>query len=289
MAKPKPQNPAAKSADMRFFRPDYNDFLACSEELSLSKAAETLGKRQSALSKVVKKLESELGYTVFVRTNSGIRLTDRGAELRQGLLRLREASAEIFESDRKDDEPSGELSIGCHNSLAIWALPKILPVIMREFPLLSPVTSLERSTVILDKVASHELDLGLVAGHVKTQGLISRLIKTESVAGFSKAPKHDRVLVYNPDTIMKSSMLAKFGSYKKIAIRDYEVIASVAAESGFLGLMPESVGTRYRLRQATPALLTAEISIVYRKEKLNSSGKKIVLDRIVESVSSKIS
>lgn len=53
-------------------------FVVCAETKSFSRAAEELFTTQPNVSKVIRSLEAELGFTIFVRKNRGIALTPKG-------------------------------------------------------------------------------------------------------------------------------------------------------------------------------------------------------------------
>lgn len=53
-------------------------FVVCAETKSFSRAAEELFTTQPNVSKVIRSLEAELGFTIFVRKNRGIDLTPKG-------------------------------------------------------------------------------------------------------------------------------------------------------------------------------------------------------------------
>jgi DNA-binding transcriptional LysR family regulator len=59
-------------------------FVAVAEELSFTRAAKTLGIRQSTASKIVRELERELDVELFERTTHEVRLTPAGATLLDG-------------------------------------------------------------------------------------------------------------------------------------------------------------------------------------------------------------
>ncbi len=59
----------------------FNEFLALSEQLNFSRAAEKLGMNQSVLSRHIKQLEEELGVPLFTRTTQKMELTPYGAAL----------------------------------------------------------------------------------------------------------------------------------------------------------------------------------------------------------------
>ena len=53
-------------------------FLEIAREENMTKAAARLHISQPSLSKEIKKLEEELGHTLFVRTNKSMHLTHKG-------------------------------------------------------------------------------------------------------------------------------------------------------------------------------------------------------------------
>ena len=48
---------------------------------SINKAAEKMGVSQSALSKTISDLENELGVIIFMRTSTGVLITEAGQEV----------------------------------------------------------------------------------------------------------------------------------------------------------------------------------------------------------------
>ena len=63
-------------------------FLAVCEEKSINKAAKTTFISVQGLSRMIKKIEAELGAEVLVRTQQGIELTDQGRILEKHPLFL---------------------------------------------------------------------------------------------------------------------------------------------------------------------------------------------------------
>ncbi len=98
-------------------------FLAIAEESSISSAADLLRMSQPALSRNLKKLEQDLGVTLFTREARGIKLTSEGAFVRE------RAQAIVAMADRMERELhtvhsrlTGSVAIGCAETLSMTLL-----------------------------------------------------------------------------------------------------------------------------------------------------------------------
>lgn len=98
-------------------------FLAIAEESSISSAADLLRMSQPALSRNLKKLEQDLGVTLFTREALGIKLTPEGAFVRE------RAQAIVAMADRMERELhtvhsrlTGSVAIGCAETLSMTFL-----------------------------------------------------------------------------------------------------------------------------------------------------------------------
>src|SRR4051812_45656346 len=63
------------------FSREFSCFLAVAKDLNLTRAAEKLGIQQAGLTKVIQKLERQLGFELFFRSNTGLVLTPTGRSL----------------------------------------------------------------------------------------------------------------------------------------------------------------------------------------------------------------
>lgn len=89
-------------------------FVVCADVRSFSKAAKVLYTTQPNVSKVIKSLESKLGFMVFNRENKGITLTNKGKRAyayASKILDQEKHLAEIYQLDEKE-----ELNISCNPS-----------------------------------------------------------------------------------------------------------------------------------------------------------------------------
>jgi DNA-binding transcriptional LysR family regulator len=70
-------------------------FVAVAEELHFGHAAARIHIAQSPLSRIIQKLESELGTPLFVRNNRNVRLTPAGEALLDGARELLELADRV--------------------------------------------------------------------------------------------------------------------------------------------------------------------------------------------------
>ena len=97
-------------------------FIETAKKRSLSKASEVLHMTQPALSKQMKKLENDLGATLFIRSASGVELTKAG----EILFRESEdilSKVHAVERSIRASEEQGNITIGTWQSMAAFYLP----------------------------------------------------------------------------------------------------------------------------------------------------------------------
>jgi DNA-binding transcriptional LysR family regulator len=110
-------------------------FLGVYHAGSYQKAAEQLYLPQSTVSNRIKQLELELNKLLFIRSKTGIRLTDEG----QIFLPYAQNAINSIEEGRREVNQmkrglSGMLTIGCNNSFASSFLPRILKEFTTNYP-----------------------------------------------------------------------------------------------------------------------------------------------------------
>lgn len=110
-------------------------FLTIAREENMTRAAERLHISQPSLSKEIRKLEDELGHTLFVRTNKNMHLTDEGMLLRkraEDILFMVDKTAEEF--SQLNNIIGGEIRIGCAESYLIKYLARSIRSFKEQYP-----------------------------------------------------------------------------------------------------------------------------------------------------------
>ena len=102
---------------------------------SLSRAAEELGKTQSAVSHSIDSLERELGFVLLKRSRAGVRLTGEGERLLPAVRSLLAAAEQLGQtvSSIRGLE-SGTVRIGAFTSVAVHWLPPVLKEFQQDYP-----------------------------------------------------------------------------------------------------------------------------------------------------------
>lgn len=110
-------------------------FMEIAREENMTRAAERLHISQSSLSKEIKKLEEELGHSLFIRTNKNMRLNDEGMLLRKrasDILEMVDKTTEEF--SQIDSITGGEIRIGCAESIQIKYLARTIKSFKEKYP-----------------------------------------------------------------------------------------------------------------------------------------------------------
>lgn len=127
-------------------------FVAVAEQLSFSRAAESLGLSPSALSQTVRGLEERLGRRLLNRTTRSVSLTEAGAALLADVGGALTTLADAFNSARAESgEPSGTLRLHCFHAAAELFVAPILHDFTRAYQKI--VLDLTIDDTVIDLVA----------------------------------------------------------------------------------------------------------------------------------------
>jgi DNA-binding transcriptional LysR family regulator len=138
-------------------------FLAVAEERSFSRAAVRLHRTQPAVSQVIRKLEADIGETLFDRAARDGSLTASGLLLRDYALRLlalrREASSAL---DELKNLERGRLQLAANEYTCIYLLQAI-DRFRREFPHITVTVHRMLASRIPEELNLRTFELGMVS------------------------------------------------------------------------------------------------------------------------------
>jgi len=113
----------------------YRIFYIVAKHKHMTKASEELHISQPAISQSIKKLEDQLGGTLFLRSNKGMELTEEGKmfyDYVKGALELINNAENEFTSFK--DLSKGEIKIGCSTTLTKLVLMDALKNFHSDYP-----------------------------------------------------------------------------------------------------------------------------------------------------------
>jgi len=139
-------------------------FLATQQLGSLNRAAERVGRSQSAVSQQMRKLEAQVGQPLFRRQGRGLMLTDAGELILSYAHRILDLNDEAVRAVR-GASVEGVVRFGLPGDFAETWLPAALGQFKKTHPGVRVEVAVERNGVLLERLDRGELDLVLVMGN----------------------------------------------------------------------------------------------------------------------------
>jgi len=129
------------------------------------RAAQLLGRTQSAVSLQMQRLEQQVGETLFRKQGRSLALTDAGEVVLSYARRMMELNDEAI-SAIKGLAVAGSVRLGLPQDFAETGLPTILARFARAHPAVRVEARVDRNSVLLDQLQRGQLDLALVFGQL---------------------------------------------------------------------------------------------------------------------------
>ncbi|MGA2549053.1 MAG: LysR substrate-binding domain-containing protein [Burkholderiaceae bacterium] len=154
--------------------------VAVAREHHFGKAAESCFVSQPTLSVAIKKLEDELGVTLFERGSTEVGVTPIGEQIVAQAQRVLEQTAAIKELASQGKDPlKGPLRLGVIYTIGPYLLPEFMPQMITAAPRM-PLLLQENFTVkLLDMIKLGELDAAIMALPLPESGLVAQPLYDE--------------------------------------------------------------------------------------------------------------
>lgn len=147
-------------------------FIAVAETGGVSSAAERLHYVQSNVTARIKKLEEELGVSLFMRKSRGMELSSQGRVLLDYAYKMVDLERQAVRDVCSSIEDGGSLSLGSMET----AMAVRLPLLLKEFHQRHPKTELSVRTGTTDEmikqVIDHRLDCAIVGSSVAHEEIL---------------------------------------------------------------------------------------------------------------------
>lgn len=150
---------------------DLRYLVALADTRHFGHAAERCHVSQPTLSAQIRKLENYLGVELIERQPRRISLTDMGEKVVARARRLLQEADEIQALTRKEGDPlSGKLKVGLIPTIGPYLLPLVARKLHKQLPKLKLMLYEYRTAVLLERLHNGEIDLGILALPVDTDG-----------------------------------------------------------------------------------------------------------------------
>jgi len=272
---------------------NFNEVARCG---NISQAANHVGLTQPALSSSIKKLEHQLKAELFHRSKKGVSLTRAGKILlnhSDSLLRDWERITDAIACD--NNQISGRYSMGIHPALSTVTLPRFLPTLMHQNPLLTFSFFHASSKLITEKIINYELDFGIIINPINHPHLNYDELFTDQVQFYQvKGGAIDKAIIvydarmYQCESLMKQAQDNKlFNDNRLLHIDELHVIASLVAAGIGYGILPKLVADSHY----SDSIETVKDSPVYldrcylvsRKQQKTSAAALYIKEEIVKA------
>lgn len=138
--------------------------ITIAQERSISKAAERLFMAQSSLSQSLQSMEAELGGKLFIRTSSGVRLTQAGELMVERAGHMLSEYRQVQDMIRDmEGLKAGRVDFGVSTFRGSHLLPPALYTFKQRYPAVQVEIHEANSMALEQLLMDGKLDLGLVA------------------------------------------------------------------------------------------------------------------------------
>jgi DNA-binding transcriptional LysR family regulator len=275
---------------------DLKNFIEVATVKNVTRAAQRLGMTQPALSQSMQKLERTLGVTLLIRGKNGVDLTRAGKKVQDRSRELLGLWEEVRnEALDEEIEIQGQFTIGCHPSVAQYALPEFLPTVLADQTKLRFRLVHDLSRKVVDQVVEREVDVGIAVNPIQHPDLVILPLMTDSFSLWHSSKKRgSETLICDTALSQVQSLITKFAKqglkFSQIIHSDnLEVIRSLGIAGAGYVLLPDRVaasGKKEGLQKVNTQFpeFTDKVCLVYRADTLKSAAGKYLIGEIKKSL-----
>lgn len=150
-------------------------FVLIAEGGSFTRAANAVGRTQSAVSMQIRRLEETLGQPLLLRGPRGVETTPHGAWLLDRARRLLAMHDEIVTTFRTP-AVSGTVRLGTPDDYALRWLPGILARFAEVHPAVEVEVTCAPSNELVERLEEDEIDLTLLSGGNERPGMLGQTL-----------------------------------------------------------------------------------------------------------------
>lgn len=258
---------------------------------SMSRAAESLGLRQSTLSTAIKRLEQSVGSKLFERGKVGAQLTQEGKVLLTEAKEFQRRWTDIQTKIRMSKTTvAGRYTLGCHPSAGLIVLPEVIKRLAVAHPKIDLEIITNYSGSVIEEVKAQRLDFGISASpnvslDVEDIPIMSAEIGLWVEKGLTLTPEHP--LIYDPQTIGLTAILRKIQTSRMafsrlMPVGDMELVAELTRSGIGVGILPDVVAQRHKDSPLSniqkSVFYRSPLGLYFRGETSRSPGGQAIIE-----------
>lgn len=189
----------------------------------------------------------------------------------------------VSETRKSETEVIGKYRLGCHPSVALYALDPFLKNLYQEQAGLELELIHGLSRVVCEGVVSGKIDFGLVINPTPHADLVIVELAKDEVTFWRSSKCLPSVLLCNPELFQTQSLLKKAKGMRferTVASESLEVLTSLAKSHVGTAILPERI-----VKILAPSLAKVEgapsfqdrLALVYRSDLRKTAGAKVIL------------
>jgi DNA-binding transcriptional LysR family regulator len=130
---------------------------------SLTRASRRLHLSQPAITKHIRLLEEEFRQALFIRSSTGVSMTEAGRALLKHAQQAEELYGEVRQKIMGRQETlTGRVRVGCSTTITQYYLPKVLLALRQKHPAVGVEVIEGNSESVVSALLAHRVEIGLI-------------------------------------------------------------------------------------------------------------------------------
>ncbi len=258
----------------------YRIFYTVAKNNHMTKASEELHISQPAISQSIKKLENQLGGTLFLRSNKGMELTEEGKmfyEYVKGALELINNAENEFTSFK--NLTKGEIKIGCSTTLTKLILIDSLKQFHNDYPNININITNDLTSNLINDLKLGKLDFVIFnESNIKETNLHLEKIK-ELKQGFIFNPQFYNDEITNFEYLNKFPLILQKEGANSRKLLDY-----IALQNSVRLIPKMEVVSQELVTEFTNIGLGIGFSIIDLAKKNNKNLKELKINKKIPNI-----
>ncbi len=199
-------------------------FRVVADTLNFSKAAEELHLTQPAVTSQIRTLEEGLGIALFDRVGRNATLTPAGNALLPYVRQIETLTSDAIAALAPFGAQEGvELNIGASHTISVYLLPKLLPMLVRDWPKLRIHVVSGSTNEVLNALATHQVSIALIEAPGHRPDLKIEVFSEDELS-LILPPSHrwtKKTILRAAEIVQEPILLRESGSGMRRFVEDY--------------------------------------------------------------------